>query len=143
MKHIILFSVSVLFVCLSCVPSDINSELSDIETYISVRPDSALHVLDSMDRGLLTSKSLKARHALLYVMASDKNFIDVTDDSISRLAVDYYRNHGKREYYARALYYHGVAYYKVMNRFSLWRILIQKAIELDLKYVTKIFLRKR
>ena len=111
MKHIILFSVSVLFVCLSCVPSDINSELSDIETYISVRPDSALHVLDSMDRGLLTSKSLKARHALLYVMASDKNFIDVTDDSISRLAVDYYRNHGKREYYARALYYHGVAYY--------------------------------
>lgn len=111
MKHIIPLFVSVFLACYGCVPSNINNELSDIESYILTRPDSALIVLDSIDRGLLTSNSLRAHHALLHVMALDKNFIDVTDDSISNVAVDYYRNHGKRDYYARALYYHGVAYY--------------------------------
>ncbi len=111
MKHIIPLFVSVFLACYGCVPSNINNELSDIESYILTRPDSALIVLDSIDRGLLTSNSLRAHHALLHVMALDKNFIDVTDDSISNVAVDFYRNHGKRDYYARALYYHGVAYY--------------------------------
>lgn len=111
MKHIIPLFVSVFLACCGCVPSNINNELSDIESYILTRPDSALIVLDSIDRGLLTSNSLRAHHALLHVMALDKNFIDVTDDSISNVAVDFYRNHGKRDYYARALYYHGVAYY--------------------------------
>ena len=111
MKHIIPLFVSVFLACYGCVPSNINNELSDIESYILTRPDSALFVLDSIDRGLLTSNSLRAHHALLHVMALDKNFIDVTDDSISNVAVDFYRNHGKRDYYARALYYHGVAYY--------------------------------
>lgn len=111
MKHIIPLFVSVFLACYGCVPSNINNELSDIESYILTRPDSALIVLDSIDRGLLTSNSLRAHHALLHVMALDKNFIDVTDDSISNVAVDFYRNHGKRDNYARALYYHGVAYY--------------------------------
>lgn len=111
MKHLILVSVSAFLILFSCAPSDVQSELSDIEAYICDSPDSALGALNSMDRGLLTSRSLKARHALLYAMALDKNFIDVTDDSVSRISVDYYRNHGDKKYYARALYYHGVVYY--------------------------------
>lgn len=58
------------------------------------RPDSALSVLDSIDRSLLTTKRLKAHHALLHAMALDKNYIDVSDDSIARVAVDYFSKHG-------------------------------------------------
>ncbi|MBQ2006691.1 MAG: tetratricopeptide repeat protein, partial [Bacteroidales bacterium] len=75
------------------------------------RPDSALAVLESMDRSLLSTEADRARHALLNAMALDKNFIDVSDDSLARVAVDYYSKRGDRKYYARALYYLGKAYY--------------------------------
>lgn len=75
------------------------------------RPDSALSVLDSIDRSLLTTKRLKANHALLHAMALDKNYIDVSDDSIARVAVDYFSKHGPENYEARSLYYLGLAYY--------------------------------
>ena len=44
-------------------------------------------------------------------MALDKNFIDVSDDSIAKVAVDYYSKCGPRKNYARSLYYLGIAYY--------------------------------
>ena len=74
-------------------------------------PDSALAVIESMDVDLLKTKRDRAHHALLHVMALDKNYIDVTDDSIARVAVDYYSRKGPKKYEARALYYLGVAYY--------------------------------
>jgi len=44
-------------------------------------------------------------------MALDKNFIDVSDDSIARVAVDYYSRRGSDRHYARSLYYLGIAYF--------------------------------
>ena len=44
-------------------------------------------------------------------MALDKNFIDVSDDSIAQVAVDYFSKHGPQKYHARSLYYLGLAYY--------------------------------
>ena len=72
-----------LFVILasSCVSSPVQTTLDDVESYIMERPDSALSVLDSIDRDLLDTRRLRAQHALLHVMALDKNYIDVTDDS--------------------------------------------------------------
>lgn len=99
----------------SCGISSVHNTLLDVESYICERPDSALCVLDSMDRNELTTKGLKAHHALLHAMALDKNFIDVSDDSLAQVAVDYYKNHGDRKYYARALYYLSVAYYYQQN----------------------------
>lgn len=95
----------------SCVSHDTRKYLDDIESYIMDRPDSALAVLDSMDRSLLSTDQLRAHHALLHAMALDKNYIDVSDDSIARVAVDYYTRKGPDKYEARALYYLGVAYY--------------------------------
>ena len=86
-------------------------QLLDVESYIMERPDSALAVLESMDRSLLSTEADRARHALLNAMALDKNFIDVSDDSLARVAVDYYSKRGDRKYYGRALYYLGLAYY--------------------------------
>ncbi len=97
--------------CIACTSLDVHRVLNDVETYIMERPDSALAVLDSMDRSILSSDRDKAHHALLYAMALDKNFIDVSDDSIARVAVDYYSKRGSDRHYARSLYYLGVAYY--------------------------------
>ena len=99
------------FLLLSCTSSHVRNTLSNVETFIMERPDSALSVLDSIDRSLLTTKRLKAHHALLHAMALDKNYIDVSDDSIARVAVDYFSKHGPAKYEARSLYYLGLAYY--------------------------------
>ena len=100
-----------LFHISGCTPDHVRDSLLDVESYIMERPDSALAVLDSMDRTLLTTDRLKAHHALLHAMALDKNYIDVDDDSIARVAVDYFSKHGPKKYEARSRYYLGVSYY--------------------------------
>ena len=87
---------SLFFVCITgCESSSIERNLSDIESYIMERPDSALAVLDTMNRDLLTTERLKAHHALLHAMALDKNFVDVSDDSLASIAVSYYSKKGR------------------------------------------------
>ena len=103
--------VSLTAVLFSCTSSVVEKQLLDVESFIMERPDSALAVLESMDRSLLSTQADRAHHALLNAMALDKNFIDVADDSLARVAVDYYSERGDRKYYARALYYLGKAYY--------------------------------
>ena len=111
MKRISLI-IALALTCLSgCAPKSVLNTLADIETFIQERPDSALTILDTIDRVSLTTARSKAYHALLYAMALDKNFIDVSDDSIAQVAVDYYSKHGPQKYYARSLYYLGLAYY--------------------------------
>lgn len=103
--------VSVVMLLLACSQTEVQKQLLDVESYIMERPDSALAVLESMDRNLLKTEEDRAHHALLHAMALDKNFIDVTDDSLARIAVDYYSEHGPDKYHARSLYYLGLAYY--------------------------------
>ena len=102
--------VLVLFL-VGCERIHTEKHLLDIESYIMERPDSALAVLDTMDRSLLVTDRLKAHHALLHAMALDKNYIDVTDDSIASVAVEYFSKKGPKKYEARALYYLGLSYY--------------------------------
>ena len=94
-RHLILL-VSLTAVLFSCTPSQVEKRLLDVESYIMERPDSALAVLESMDRSLLVTQADRAHHALLNAMALDKSFIDVSDDSLARVAVDYYSKHGDR-----------------------------------------------
>lgn len=111
MKINFIIPVIIFTFLLSCTQSHVQSKLLDIESYIMDRPDSALVVLEAMDRNLLVTEEDRAHHALLHAMALDKNFIDVSNDSLARVAVDYYSENGPRKYYARSLYYLGVAYY--------------------------------
>lgn len=98
-----------------CAPRSIISTLEDVDTYIMERPDSALQVLESVDRSLLKTEKSRAHHALLHAMALDKNYIDVTEDSIAQVAVDYYSRRGPEKSKARAYYYLGLAYYYQQN----------------------------
>ena len=94
-----------------CTSSHVHKALMDVESYIVERPDSALNVLDSMDRSLLKSDRLRAHHALLHAMALDKNYIDVSDDSLASVALSYYSRKGPEKYLVRAQYYLGLSYY--------------------------------
>lgn len=111
MKRTLLFILLSVFLFGGCTSSHVHKALNDVESYIMERPDSALAVLDTMDRSLLKSERLRAHHALLHAMALDKNFIDVDDDSLASVAVGYYSKKGPDKYYARSLYYLGLSYY--------------------------------
>ena len=106
----IIFTLFTLLI-ISCTSRQVEETLSDVESYIKERPDSALMVLDSMDRDLLTTRKLRSHHALLHATALDKNFIDVADDSLALVALDWYDKHGDKKYKARSLYYLGLSYY--------------------------------
>ena len=99
------------FILLSCRSYDVNRTLQDIDSYIMTRPDSALTVLEGMSRDVLRTERQRAHHALLHAMALDKNYIDVSEDSIASVAVNYYSRKGPMKYRARAYYYLGLAYY--------------------------------
>lgn len=109
MKHL-LYILSVIILT-SCTAIDVRRTLNDVETYIAERPDSALSVLESIDTTSLTTKGLRAHHALLHAMALDKNYIDVTDDSLALTAVNYFQKRGPKKNYARSLYYLALSYY--------------------------------
>lgn len=81
--------------------------LDDIETYMKHAPDTALVMLRNMDSSLFVSRSVRARHALLHSIALDKNYIDLTTDSIIFPAVQFYKYRGSFDERFKMLYYLG------------------------------------
>ena len=71
-------------------------------------PDSALTVLQSIPSDELNNHTQRAKHALLTSMALDKNYIDVAEDSIINVAVDYYSQKGGAEEKTKSWYYQGI-----------------------------------
>ncbi|MBR3546883.1 MAG: hypothetical protein IKN86_04895 [Bacteroidaceae bacterium] len=76
------------------------------ELLMQEQPDSALHVLQTLHRPSLTGETL-ARYALIHSIAQDKSGLDVTSDSLLRIAYDYYCRHPEDSLYARSQYYMG------------------------------------
>ena len=107
MRHYI--SIIILALCL--VACDKHSEhwemLSQVESYIEERPDSALAVLERIDTEEMSSKEERAKYAVLYAQAEDKNFIDERDLKLISEAKDYYEDSGNVRYKFLSLYYYG------------------------------------
>ena len=70
-------------------------------------PDSALHILESIESQQLTVQADRAYYALLLTQARDKNYIVQTDDSLIRTAVQYYDSIGDIPMQAKAHYHWG------------------------------------
>ena len=87
-----IFFILIFSICLaSCVhTADVASILDQAQERLESNPDSAFVALDSLDRRQLNTKELRARHALLYSIALEKCGINMTNDSIINIAVDYY-----------------------------------------------------
>lgn len=89
--------------------------LSQVESYIEEKPDSALVTLEQIDLSELSGKEEKAKHALLYSMALDKNFVDKTDFEVLQPAIDYYEDNGSATDKLRTYYYQGRIYQNAGN----------------------------
>lgn len=92
-----IFGLILAFCLCSCFyNSNVDKVLDQAEMYLTSAPDSAFVALDSLDRSLLNTKELQARHALLYSQALEKVGIEVYNDSIIHIALDYYSAVGDR-----------------------------------------------
>lgn len=110
LKHFL--PILILTICLiSCNGHSKHWEtLSQVESYIEDEPDSALVTLEQIDLLELSDKEEKAKYALLYSMALDKNFVDKTDFEILQPAIDYYEDNGSATDKLRTYYYQGRIY---------------------------------
>ena len=84
----------------------------------------ALALLDTLDRSRLRTRGAKARHALLYSQALDKNWIDLSTDSIIKPAVRYYARHGSPDDRLKAQYYLGRIYQNAGDNESAMRCFV-------------------
>ena len=66
--------------------------LNRAEAVMNEHPDSALNLLRTLTFDDFRKESNRARYALLHSQALDKNYIDVTGDSLISVAVEYYKD---------------------------------------------------
>ncbi len=101
--------ITVIILALSLVSCSQHSKhwetLAQVESYIEERPDSALTILQGMDKDELSGMEEKAKHALLLAMAMDKNYIDRTDFDVLQPAIDYYEDNGSATDKLRTYFY--------------------------------------
>ena len=116
----------VLSLCCSCFR---NSRLDGIESYIQERPDSALVALQNMSPSSLKGRAERARYALLYSIALDKNYIDISSDSTIIQAVKWYEKSGDKNRLMLSYYYAGRVQYNAAN-YAGAVTYAQKAIDL-------------
>ncbi len=93
----LIFALCTAVLAISCKEDPINTALASVEMSLSDNPKSSLEALELLDNQTLKTREQKAKYALLYSIALDKNYIDVTKDSIIAPAVKYYEYHGSQE----------------------------------------------
>ena len=127
--EIVIYFIPFLLVLTSCGERKVMKDLSDIESYIDARPDSAMVAIRQIDTTILRTKAAKAKFALLHAMVLDKNGIDTTDIQIIMPAVNYYRKHGTSEEKLKGFLYLGIEQYNA-QLFDLSIISYYKAASL-------------
>ena len=108
MKNILTVILTILITFAICGCNE-NRDVREIfyraEQLMDTYPDSALLLLQDVESRNLVTKEGKARHALLLSQAYDKNYIDLTSDSLINVAVEYYADSNDKERYFTSLYY--------------------------------------
>lgn len=138
MKYRLLF-----FLCLLSFNScrlDIDKKLDRLELEIEHSPDSALSHLERIPQRQLHSQSVSARYALLKSMAFDKSYIDITDDSLINIAVNYYSKSRRQPKYRMLAYYYDGLIQKNATNYPAAIISLEYAADLangqkDLRYL--------
>ena len=81
--------------------------LNRAEAVMNEHPDSALNLLRTLTFDDFQKEKNRARYALLHSQALDKNYIDVTSDSLISVAVEYYKDKDDVRGKFRSYYYMG------------------------------------
>ena len=90
-------------------------KLLQAEALMNEHPDSALNLLKGIAQPELQTQEHRARYALLYSQALDKNYIDLTSDSLINIAVDYYKDRDDVRAKFLSYYYQGRIYTNANN----------------------------
>lgn len=108
MRKYIVFLFSLVLLC-NCTKKTtvVSKVLDNAEECIEQFPDSSLNILNTLEISRISNLAEKARYALLKSMALDKNYIDVTSDSLTSIALAYYKKHGLADEKLKAYYYNG------------------------------------
>lgn len=114
-RHIIAL-LMVVACCTGCFNAGKQIDLA--ERLLEEQPDSAMRILDSFTVDDIFFNDDKARYALLYAEAQDKNFINETSDSLIRIAVDLYNIDGTPQQLFMSLYYWGRIQYNAGNYYT-------------------------
>ncbi len=117
--YIIIALVSSIYLFVSCqkAPSDIRI-LQKAASIIACRPDSALTILQTIEKPEKLYGEKLAEYALLITRAKNKLRILQTNDSLIRIAAEYYRNSSDRDREVQAYYCWGCIY-KDMRQMDL------------------------
>ena len=89
MKYLLSFLTG--FLLFSCGNNkQVEQELSIATRLLRIEPDSSLRIIENIDPDRILRRSTRAKYALLYSAALDKNYVDADDDSLIRIAYRYY-----------------------------------------------------
>ena len=99
--------------CTGCIKDTarVTEHLQTAASLMQEKPDSSLYILKRINSDDLSRRKDKAKYALLYSQALDKNYIDKTNDSLILVAVNYYQEHGTEQEKMLAYYYLGRVQY--------------------------------
>lgn len=84
--------------------------LLQADSIMNVRPDSALALLNLIQFPQEMKTADRALYSLLFTQAEQKNRISHTNDSLIRIAIDYYKDKDDKEQETKAYYYLGCVY---------------------------------
>lgn len=93
----------------------IKALMDSAEVVMNDNPQKALEYMEIIDAKSLSSKSKKARYALLYTEAQYKNYIPIPSDSLIKVAVQYYSISRNTLNKFKSYYYLGAVYNDLMN----------------------------
>lgn len=126
--RVILVILSFLFLSGCNSPSPVGKRLAAIESRIQENPDSCYEALGAMESPEQLSSSERALYALLFSQAKDKVYDYTDNDSLIRIAVDYYSSQKDPKRYMLSQYYWGRVQYHA-KEYSLGLVSFFKALE--------------
>lgn len=107
-----IFALPILSMSISCGNKKRNVD-DTVFQRLMVNPDSVLQVLSELDINNLSEREA-ARYALAHAWATDKSGMNVDNDSLLRIAYDYYNERSSDALYPRCMYYMG-KYYSLVD----------------------------
>ena len=119
-----------LLLLLVCMLGCHRSQQADLKNAIvqaDTNPDSVMRALDALNRRHF-SKEEDALYALAYSVAQDKSGLDVNEDTLLRVAYNYYVKHSNDSLYGKCMYYMA-KFYKLKDSTECAMRCYQEAIE--------------
>jgi len=106
MEKTIFLLLSIIITLYSC-NNNVREQLNIAEITMNDKPDSAMYMLNRIDINSIINRQDKAKYALLYSMSLAKNYIFSENDSIIKIASNYYKKDSKSRYYCLSEFYYG------------------------------------